>query len=578
MGASDEEEDDVWKWVTGPEAGMQFWQGKSDGSPVNGMYTNWEASEPNDFRGLGEKYAHFYADEGRRGQWNDYAFDNSLVQGYVVEYGGTGCEPKFTDEAFIFITVEEKEEEEGTCDAPIAIACGDNVSGNAVGERIDTEDGLGRSEANPIYYQLTLEAQQEVSIDLTNLRADLDLFLLTDCDTINDSAISSSEERGTTSESIVTTLEAGIYYILVDGYRLAQSTFDLAVNCADAMTDTDGDGIPDDEDNCPSIPNPDQADSDGDSVGNACEGTDVEEGICMQPSPSRDINGSDIWSYGFGLGIGDFQPFEDQFDYDPFNDEANNGLFLNLYSDEYFDLDQDFHGIYEHIDAGRDLPINNFYTLKAGDFIMYPGEQVITKVQFTAPKDGIYSISADWEAILEAANIVDLFVYTNGAFANGTIYNNTPEGFKELFAGRTYGFTSRVGFGKLQFMQAGEIILFEVSTGPDGSFSDALLTNICVTLEQAGTENRTAQIEAMKGDLQVFPNPANNFAYVQLSEAESMKEVRVLDQLGRTVWTATDLQAHQQLAVDVSNFANGIYFVVAQSETGTLTKRLVVSK
>ncbi len=38
-----------------------------------------------------------------------------------------------------------------------------------------------------------------------------------------------------------------------------------------ADTDTDADGAPDCLDNCPAVPNPDQADGDGDGVGNACE-------------------------------------------------------------------------------------------------------------------------------------------------------------------------------------------------------------------------------------------------------------------------------------------------------------------
>ncbi len=37
------------------------------------------------------------------------------------------------------------------------------------------------------------------------------------------------------------------------------------------MTDTDGDGIMDSEDNCPNISNPDQVDTDGDGAGDACD-------------------------------------------------------------------------------------------------------------------------------------------------------------------------------------------------------------------------------------------------------------------------------------------------------------------
>ena len=43
---------------------------------------------------------------------------------------------------------------------------------------------------------------------------------------------------------------------------------------ADLECDRDGDGVPDDRDNCPDTPNPDQGDRDGDEIGNLCEPLD----------------------------------------------------------------------------------------------------------------------------------------------------------------------------------------------------------------------------------------------------------------------------------------------------------------
>ncbi len=45
------------------------------------------------------------------------------------------------------------------------------------------------------------------------------------------------------------------------------------------VTDADGDGIPDAEDNCPLVANPDQADADADGLGDVCDPDDDNDGV-----------------------------------------------------------------------------------------------------------------------------------------------------------------------------------------------------------------------------------------------------------------------------------------------------------
>jgi hypothetical protein len=53
--------------------------------------------------------------------------------------------------------------------------------------------------------------------------------------------------------------------------------------------DTDGDGVPDDRDNCPTVRNPSQTDTDGDGIGNACECLNIE---CPPPVDECDLGGT----------------------------------------------------------------------------------------------------------------------------------------------------------------------------------------------------------------------------------------------------------------------------------------------
>ena len=102
IGASDGDEEGSFKWVTGPEAGLQFWSGGQPGAPVGGNYSNWRNGVPDNATPPGnENYVHFDPYPAN-GTWNDLPNNPvvtpgtaSVVSGYVIEYGDIACGVNF---------------------------------------------------------------------------------------------------------------------------------------------------------------------------------------------------------------------------------------------------------------------------------------------------------------------------------------------------------------------------------------------------------------------------------------------------------------------------------------------------
>lgn len=111
IGASDSVSDGDWQWVTGPEIGTSFWSGGVDGSFVDGAYSRWNDSEPNDSGG-DEDCAEFRGTDA--GGWNDLPC-NSTLEYYVVEFGAENDMPIVESTQFT-VNVEGPAISVGSCE------------------------------------------------------------------------------------------------------------------------------------------------------------------------------------------------------------------------------------------------------------------------------------------------------------------------------------------------------------------------------------------------------------------------------------------------------------------------------
>lgn len=122
------------------------------------------------------------------------------------------------------------------CSNAIDLTCGQPQSyTNAYGEdniSVYNCDGLNEySNSGPeVVHTVTTTSTGQLDVTLSNLNANLNMYLLNACD--HTQCIESSTNAGTWNEHISAYVPAGTYYIVVDGYNGATSSYNIAVNCA----------------------------------------------------------------------------------------------------------------------------------------------------------------------------------------------------------------------------------------------------------------------------------------------------------------------------------------------------------
>ena len=135
IGGNDVAQDNVWRWVTGPENGTIFWNGLANGTTPN--FAFWNTSEPNNFN-ANESYAHVTAPGvGIPGSWNDLSNTGDFSgdhqpKGYIVEYGGMPGDPVLQIATTITITIPKilTTTNNNRCGAGTLILSATSVSGN----------------------------------------------------------------------------------------------------------------------------------------------------------------------------------------------------------------------------------------------------------------------------------------------------------------------------------------------------------------------------------------------------------------------------------------------------------------
>jgi len=160
------------------------------------------------------------------------------------------------------------------------------------------------------------------------------------------------------------------------------------------------------------------------------------------------------------------------------------------------------------------------------------------------------------EEVIVQANITNSLLLTSTIFqGNGVVY-------QWLYEGETIpGANSSIHYAE----EVGEYQVYIESPNGCGAYSNTVYLN-------------TVGIRDLESSsFNIYPNPANNFLSIQLSQLLDIASLTITDILGQEL-ILQDLDTRnvsKEFKIDLSSIPTGIYFIVVESGTKQIVKKFV---
>ena len=115
----------------------------------------------------------------------------------------------------------------------------------------------------------------------------------------------------------------------------------------------------------------------------------------------------------------------------------------------------------------------------------------------------------------------------------------------------------------------------DVDTRPLSGLSYYRLRQTDFNGESTVSQVVAVRMEGEDKDIKVFPNPADDFFFVETSADLATLRIRLLNHIGQTVPLAPQVQAGR-LAYNVNGLPAGVYYIEVQQDTGTQSRKVIV--